>query len=77
MKGFNLSLAYRLRAQFGTDAMKNAVHGSSTVEKAEKVIKEFLPEVEIMPDGTVRGLNVFFFAYADRISMLSCQSATR
>ncbi|XP_068752060.1 thioredoxin domain-containing protein 3 homolog isoform X3 [Montipora capricornis] len=43
-----------LRAQFGTDAMKNAVHGSSTVEKAEKVIKEFLPEVEIMPDGTVR-----------------------
>ncbi|KAK2560505.1 Thioredoxin domain-containing protein 3-like protein [Acropora cervicornis] len=43
-----------LRAQFGTDTMKNAVHGSSTVEKAEKVIKEFLPEVEILPDGTVR-----------------------
>lgn len=40
--------------------MKNAVHGSSSLEKAEKVIKEFLPEVEILPDGTVRGLNFQF-----------------
>ena len=52
----NFHIFHRLRAQFGTDTMKNAVHGSSTVEKAEKVIKEFLPEVEILPDGTVRGL---------------------
>ncbi|XP_078344639.1 thioredoxin domain-containing protein 3 homolog isoform X2 [Oculina patagonica] len=43
-----------LRAQFGVDTMKNAVHGSSTVEKAEEVIKEFFPEVEILPDGTVK-----------------------
>ena len=40
--------------------MKNAVHGSSTVEKAEKVIKEFFPEVEILPDGTVKGLSLLF-----------------
>ena len=51
---------YSLRAQFGSDTMKNAVHGSSTVEKAEKVIKEFFPEVEILPDGTVKGLNLLF-----------------
>ncbi|KAJ7372866.1 Thioredoxin domain-containing protein 3 [Desmophyllum pertusum] len=43
-----------LRAQFGVDTMKNAVHGSSTVEKAEKIIMEFFPEVEILPDGTVK-----------------------
>lgn len=51
---------YSLRAQFGSDTMKNAVHGSSTVEKAEKVIKEFFPEVEILPDGTVKGLSFLF-----------------
>ena len=51
---------YSLRAQFGLDTMKNAVHGSSTVEKAEKVIKEFFPEVEILPDGTVKGLSLLF-----------------
>ena len=54
--GNNFPIFNRLRAQFGTDTMKNAVHGSSSVAKAEKVIKEFLPEVEILPDGTVRGL---------------------
>ena len=56
----NFPIFNRLRAQFGTDTMKNAVHGSSTVEMAEKVIKEFLPEVEILPDGTVRGLYMAF-----------------
>lgn len=50
-----------LRAQFGVDTMKNAVHGSSTVEKAEEVIKEFFPEVEILPDGTVKGLSLLLF----------------
>ena len=49
-----------LRAQFGVDTMKNAVHGSSTVEKAEKIIMEFFPEVEILPDGTVKGLSLLF-----------------
>lgn len=42
-----------LRAQFGVDTMKNAVHGSSSVEKAKAVIEGFFPEVEILPDGTV------------------------
>lgn len=41
--------------------MKNAVHGSSNVDNAEKIIKQFLPEVEILPDGTVKGLNYFIF----------------
>lgn len=50
-----------LRAKFGVDTMKNAVHGSSNVEKAVKVIKEFLPEVEVLPDGTVRGLKLVLF----------------
>lgn len=41
--------------------MKNAVHGSSNLEKAVEVIKEFLPEVEVLPDGTVRGLKLVLF----------------
>ena len=44
--------------------MKNAVHGSSNVEKAVEVIKEFLPEVEVLPDGTVRGLKLVLFFFA-------------
>ena len=36
------------------------MHGSSSVEKAEKAIKEFFPEVEILPDGTVKGLSLLF-----------------
>ena len=52
-----------LRAKFGVDAMKNVVHGSSNVENAMKVIKEFLPEVEILPDGTVKGLKLFLYLH--------------
>ena len=55
-----ISSTYSLRAQFGSDTMKNAVHGSSSVERAEKVIKEFFPEVEILPDGTVKGSSLLF-----------------
>ncbi|XP_020612978.1 thioredoxin domain-containing protein 3 homolog [Orbicella faveolata] len=58
-----------LRAQFGSDTMKNAVHGSSSVEKAEKVIKEFFPEVEILPDGTVKGLSLLFITSSACVSM--------
>ena len=41
---------------FAKDTMKNAVHSSSNVEKAAAVIHEFFPEVELNPDGTVRGI---------------------
>ena len=34
------------------------MHGSSSVQNAEKVMKEFFPEVEILPDGTVKGLSL-------------------
>ena len=50
--------------------MKNAVHGSSSLEKAEKVIKEFLPEVEILPDGTVRGLSFSVYAHFHKLTTL-------
>ncbi|XP_020893204.1 thioredoxin domain-containing protein 3 homolog isoform X2 [Exaiptasia diaphana] len=43
-----------LRAQFGVDKLKNVVHGSSNPDKAVEVIKEFFPEVELNPDGTVK-----------------------
>ena len=69
----SFSYSCSLRAQFGVDTMKNAVHGSSSLEKAEKVIKEFLPEVEILPDGTVRGLNFQFvcaFSQAHHLAIL-------
>lgn len=44
-----------MRAQFGVDKLKNVVHGSSNEDKAKDVIKTFFPEVEILPDGTVKG----------------------
>ena len=41
---------------FAKDTMKNAVHSSSNVEKATAVIHEYFPEVELNPDGTVKGI---------------------
>lgn len=52
--------------------MKNAVHGSSDVEKAVEVIKEFLPEVEVLPDGTVRGLKLVLFFGASVFKGFCC-----
>lgn len=53
-KAYTIIYLYRLRAQLGVDKLKNIVHGSSNPDKAVEVIKEFFPEVELLPDGTVK-----------------------
>jgi len=40
-----------LRAQFGTDELMNAVHGSSSVNKAINVIQSFFPDVQLDDNG--------------------------
>ncbi len=40
---------------YATDSMHNAVHSSSNKEKATEIIEEFFPEIELNPDGTVKG----------------------
>jgi nucleoside diphosphate kinase len=40
-----------LRALFGTDKIQNAVHGCSTKEKAEKLIKEFFADPDTQDPG--------------------------
>ncbi len=44
----------RLRALYGEDNLKNAVHGSSTSEHAMKTIKMLFGDVEFAEDGTVK-----------------------
>jgi len=43
-----------IRAQYGKDKLMNAVHGSSNVENASSVIKEFFPDIEFNPDGSIK-----------------------
>ena len=43
---------FRLRAIYGEDTLKNALHGSSTSEHAMKTIKMIFGDVDFNPDGT-------------------------
>ena len=45
----------RLRAMFGTDIMKNAVHGASTKEGAIEKIQMIFGDIQFNEDGTVKG----------------------
>ncbi|XP_028393484.1 thioredoxin domain-containing protein 3 homolog isoform X2 [Dendronephthya gigantea] len=40
-----------IRAVFGKDICRNAVHGASNLDKAGQVIDELFPEVELLPNG--------------------------
>lgn len=43
-----------LRAQYGENTLRNAVHGSSNKEHANKTIEMIFGEVEFGPDGSVK-----------------------
>jgi nucleoside diphosphate kinase len=50
-----------LRALFGEDKLKNALHGSSDIEQAKKAISVVLgDEVEYNEDGTIKSNNIIF-----------------
>ena len=52
---FSSFFSDRLRAMFGTDIMKNAVHGASTKEGAIEKIQMIFGDIEFNEDGTVKG----------------------
>ena len=45
----------RLRGQYGTDTLKNALHGSSNPEHAMSTIQKIFGELYFNKDGTAQG----------------------
>ena len=50
-----MAISCRIRAQFGHNSLANAVHGSANQEEADKNISLIFGDLDITPDGRVKG----------------------
>lgn len=48
---------YSLRALYGADAVRNALHGSDSLQDAEREIRAFFPHLPCLPTDTFSVIN--------------------